>query len=59
MCRADGGVALVHVRDIKRDITWFTTERPTQVSAPPNTSAAPAQRRSAIPQQIAILYVTG
>jgi hypothetical protein len=32
-------------------ITWFTSERPTQVSAPPNTSAAPAQRQHVMLQQ--------
>jgi hypothetical protein len=38
-------------------LTWFISERPTQVSAPLNTSAAPAQQRSATLQQITSLYI--
>jgi hypothetical protein len=48
----------LHNQYLSLYITWFTSERPTQGSAPPNTSAAHAQQPSAIPQRIAILYVT-
>jgi hypothetical protein len=36
------GEPVIYVRDFK--ITWFISERPTQASAPRNTSAAPTQR---------------
>jgi hypothetical protein len=49
-------VVALESKELLSRITWFTTKRSTLLSALRNTSAAPAQQRSATPQQIIILH---